>query len=219
MSAKIHKVLITGFEPFAGDGINPSQVIVAALDGKRIARHRIVGAVLPTQFAQSLGQLESLISKHHPVLVLALGQAGGREGISLERVAINLIDARIADNAGEQPVDVPVVADGPNAYFSTLPIKAMLARLIAAGITASLSHTAGTFVCNQVFYGLAHLTATRYPSMRSGFIHVPYLPEQAADHPGAPDMPLITMLEAIHLCVEAAVTHADDLHFAAGATH
>lgn len=219
MSSAIAKVLVTGFDPFAGDGINPSQAIVAALNGKRIARHRIVGAILPTEFARSLGRLEKLIHTHRPVLVLAVGQAGGREGISLERVAINLIDARIADNAGDQPVDVAVVADGPNAYFATLPIKAMLARLRAAGITASISHTAGTFVCNQVFYGLAHIAATQHPSMRSGFIHVPYLPEQAIAHPDAPGMSFETMLGAIRLCVETAIENAHDLHYAAGATH
>jgi pyroglutamyl-peptidase len=212
-------VLVTGFEPFAGEAVNPSQEIARALDGRVVAGHRIVGAVLPTEFEQALPELDALIMQHHPRLVLALGQAGGRDGISLERVAINLVDARIADNAGAQPVDVPVAADGPNAYFSMLPIKAMLVRLRAAQIRAAISHTAGTFVCNQVFYGLAHALATRHRGVRGGFVHVPYLPEQAERHAGAPSMPLETMIEAVRLCLETALTTAGDLHFAAGETH
>lgn len=218
MTARLPTILITGFEPFAGDHVNPSQAIATALGGERIAGHRIVAAVLPTEFAQSLPRLEALIRKHRPVLVLALGQAGGRDGISLERVAINLIDARIPDNAGNQPVDVAVVDNAQNAYFSTLPIKAMLARLTAAGITASLSHTAGTFVCNQVFFGLMRLLARR-GGTRGGFIHVPFLPEQADGQPGTPSMSLESMIEAIRLCVAAAVDCSDDEHYAAGATH
>lgn len=218
MSTAIPKILVTGFEPFAGASVNPAQAIALALDGERITGHRIVGAVLPTEFAQSLPRLKALIRKHRPVLVLALGQAGGREGISLERVAINLIDARIPDNAGDQPVDISVVDNAPNAYFSTLPIKAMLARLTGAGITASISHTAGTFVCNQVFYGLMRLLARRRHT-RGGFVHVPYLPEQADGQPGSPSMSLESMLEAIRLCVEVAVDCVDDLHYAAGDTH
>jgi pyroglutamyl-peptidase len=212
-------VLVTGFTPFGGETINPSQQIAQALDGTTIAGHRIAGATLPTEFTASLPALAAAIERHHPIMVLALGQAGGREGISLERVAINLIDARIADNAGAQPVDVPVVENAPNAYFSTLPIKAMLARLSAANIPAALSHTAGTFVCNQVFFGLAHYLTTQQPRLRGGFIHVPYLPEQAAQHAGAPSLPLQTMVEAVRLCIDTTLTAGEDLHYAAGATH
>src|SRR5262249_51474597 len=159
-----------------GETVNPSQQIAQALDGSVIAAHRVVGATLPTEFARALPLLEDLIDRHRPALVLALGLAGGRSGISLERVAINLIDARIADNAGEQPVDVDVVENAPNAYFTSLPVKAMLMRLRAAGFEAALSHSAGTFVCNQVFFGLAHLIARRHPRLRGGFMHVPWLP-------------------------------------------
>lgn len=216
MTRKTRKVLITGFEPFDGEAVNPSQQIARALDGETIAGHRIVGASLPTEFARSLTKLEQLIDQHHPVLVIALGLAAGRAGVSLERVAINLIDARIADNAGAQPVDVAVVENAPNAYFSTLPIKAMLARLNAAGIPAALSHSAGTFVCNQVFFGLAHLLATRHPEVRGGFVHVPWLPEQAARRADGPHMPLERMLEALRLCVETALVTPADVHYAAG---
>lgn len=206
--------LVTGFDPFGGEPVNPSQQIVQALHGEVIAGHRIVGATLPTEFGAAPPALEKLIARHLPALVLALGQAGGREGISLERVAINLIDARIPDNAGAQPVDARIVENAANAYFSTLPIKAMLQRLRDAGIPAALSQTAGAFVCNQVFYALMH--ALRRRRARGGFIHVPYLPEQATRHPGAPSLPLDAMIEAVRLCLETALTTAADAHYAAG---
>jgi pyroglutamyl-peptidase len=211
--------LITGFAPFDGEAINPSLEIAGALHGKVIAKHRIVGAELPTEFARSLPALATLIEKHRPVLVIALGQAGGRSEISLERVAINLIDARIADNAGAQPIDAAVVESAPAAYFSSLPLKAMLLRLHDAGIPAALSHSAGTFVCNQVFFGLAHVLATKYPNTRGGFIHVPYLPQQAAKFATAPSMALATMIDALRIAVETALTTKQDAHFAAGSTH
>ena len=148
--------LVTGFAPFGGESVNPSQLIAQALHGQTIAGHRVVGATLPTEFASSLLVLNDLLKRHRPALVLAVGQAGGRAEISLERIAVNLIDARIPDNTGAQPIDIAVVENAPNAYFSTLPLKAMLAELQQAGIPAVLSHSAGTFVCNQVFFGLAH---------------------------------------------------------------
>jgi pyroglutamyl-peptidase len=216
MTGNIPTVLVTGFEPFDGEAINPSQEIARTLDGEVIAGHRVIGATLPTEFARSLGALEELMRMHRPELVIALGLAGSSAGISLERVAINLIDARIADNAGDQPLDMAVVENAPNAYFSTLPIKAMLARLRAADIPAAISHSAGTFVCNQVFFGLAHLLATQNPRMRGGFVHVPWLPEQAARHPHAPHMPREQMLAAVRLCLETALTTPADVHYAAG---
>lgn len=214
MTKRTPRALLTGFDPFGGETINPSQQIAQALHGQVVAGHRIVGAILPTAFDAAPPMLEKLIVRHRPVLVLALGQAGGREGISLERVAINLIDARIPDNAGAQPVDVRVVDNAPNAYFSTLPLKAMLRRLHTAGIPAVLSQTAGTFVCNQVFFALMHALRRRHA--RGGFIHVSYLPEQAARHAGAPGMALATMIEGTRLCLETALTTAADAHYAAG---
>lgn len=219
MSRREPIALVTGFAPFGGEAVNPSQLIAQALHRRTIAGHRIVGATLPTEFAASLPTLRDLIRQHAPALVLAIGQAGGRAEISLERVAVNLIDARIADNAGAQPVDVRVVENAPNAYFSTLPLKAMLSALRQAGIAAALSHSAGTFVCNQVFYGLAHRLARSRRRVRGGFVHVPYLPEQAARHAGAPAMALNTMNEAVQLCLEVALTTPDDQHYAAGAMH
>jgi len=211
--------LVTGFAPFGGESVNPSQLIAQELHGRTIAEHRVLGAMLPTEFATSLDTLKELLERHTPALVLALGQAGGRAEISLERIAVNLIDARIADNAGAQPVDVAVVENAPNAYFSTLPLKAMLAGLQQAGIPAALSHSAGTFVCNQVFFGLAHALQTRRKRVRGGFIHVPYLPEQAARHAGAPSLTLPVMIDAVRLCLQIALTTPADEHYAAGSTH
>lgn len=219
MTDDLPTVLLTGFEPFGGESANPSLEIARALHDARIAGHRVVGAVLPTEFGRSLAALDALFDAHRPVLVIAVGQAGGRGEISLERVALNLIDARIADNAGAQPVDEPVVPGAPDAYFSTLPLKAMLQRLREAGIPAALSHSAGTFVCNQVFFGLAHRLASLEAGARGGFIHVPYLPEQAARHDAAPSLELDAMIAAIRTCIETALTTGADMHYPAGATH
>jgi len=215
MSART--VLVTGFEPFDGDECNPSREIALALDGSEIAAHRVVGAALPTEFARAPQVLEELIERHAPALVLALGLAASRAGLGLERVALNWIDARIPDNAGAQPVDVPVVAGAATAYLANLPLKAMLARLQAAGIDATLSHSAGTFVCNQVFFALAHRIATRAAPLRGGFVHVPCLPAQAARHRAAAPMELATMIEGVRLCIDTALTAPADLQFAAGA--
>lgn len=209
-------VLLTGFEPFGGERINPSQEIVRALDGEIVQAHRIIGAILPVTFAATVPHLQDLLGKHRPALVLALGQAGGRSELSLERVAINLIDARIVDNDGAQPVDAPVVDGAPPAYFSTLPVKAIEARLRALGIPAGASLSAGSFVCNQAFYALAHLLATRHPEVRGGFMHVPWLPQQAALHSGQPSMALDVMIEGVRAALDCALATVDDLHVAGG---
>lgn len=214
----MRSALLTGFEPFGGDAFNPSQRIAQALDGERVGACRVIGAVLPTRFDAALPALDSLLRRHRPALVLAVGQAGGREGISLERVAINLVDARIADNAGRQPIDERVIARAPNAYFANLPLKRMLAALHAASIPASLSHSAGTFVCNQVFFGLMHRLARR-PACRGGFVHVPYASEQRAAHRDAPSLPLETLLQALRICLRAAQDARADARYAAGALH
>ena len=144
-------VLVTGFEPFDGQAINPSWMAVQALHGRQVAGHRVVGAQLPCVFDRSLQVLREQMRKHRPALVIATGQAGGRGALSLERVAINVNDARIPDNVDAQPVDTPVVPGAPDAYFTSLPIKAMLAAMLDEGVTAEVSQTAGTFVCNHVF--------------------------------------------------------------------
>ena len=212
-------VLVTGFEPFAGEAFNPSLEIVNRLDGERIGRHRVVGGLLPVAFGAAPAALERLIDAHRPELVLALGQAGGRDALSLERVAINLVDARIADNAGARPIDIEVVSGAPSAYFATLPLKAMRAAMTAAGVPTSLSLTAGSFVCNEVFFALCHLLATRAAHVRGGFLHVPWLPQQAVAHAGQPSMALETMLTGVRVGLTCALATTEDLHVAGGSTH
>ena len=168
-------------------------------------------------FGQAIVAAIRAIEQTSPVLVLALGQAGGRTGITVERVAINVDDARIPDNAGVQPIDQPIVADGPAAYFSTLPIKAMVAALREREIAASVSQTAGTFVCNHVFYGVRHHLADR-PDVRAGFVHVPWLPEQAAARPGEPSLPLAVQVEAVRMLIAVALT-ADERRLVGGTEH
>lgn len=197
-------LLVTGFDPFGGESINPSWELARSLNGEAVAGARIVAVQLPCVFGEALSRLDEALARVRPALVLAIGQAGGRCDLSLERVAINVDDARIPDNAGAQPVDEPVVRQGPAAYFSTLPIKAVVAGLRAAGYPASVSQTAGTFVCNHVFYGLQHRLDGL--GVRSGFMHIPYLPEQAARHPGAPSLPLPTLIAATRLAIELAFT-------------
>ncbi len=211
---RVPTVLVTGFDPFGGAAINPSWQAVQALHGRRIAGHRVVAAQLPTVFDLSLHALHVLLTQHRPVLALCTGQAGGRAAISLERVAINVNDARIADNALAQPVDTPVVAAGPAAYFSTLPIKAMLAALEREGIRSEVSQTAGTFVCNHVFYGLMHTLATRpeWGGVRGGLVHVPWLPEQ-----GQPSMPLDDIVRGLKVAIRCALTTGADIRKQAGA--
>jgi pyroglutamyl-peptidase len=177
-------VLLTGFEPFGGESTNPSWQAVAQLHGRRIGGHRVIAVQLPTAFEGAGRMLRAALRAHAPRAVIAVGQAGGRAEISLERVAINLIDARIPDNTGAQPIDEPVIAGAPDAYFATLPLKAALQALRGEGIPAAISYSAGTYVCNQVFYALMHALRNR-PQVPAGFVHVPYLPEQAARQPRA----------------------------------
>ncbi|MBI2516966.1 MAG: pyroglutamyl-peptidase I [Opitutae bacterium] len=206
-------ILLTGFEPFGGDALNPSEEIARQLNGITIARHRVEGALLPCVFGAAIKELKHQIKLHEPALVICLGLAGGRAEITPERVAINVDDARIADNAGQQPIDRPVVKDGPAAYFSTLPIKAIVQELRAKEIPAAVSQTAGTFVCNHVFYGLMHELALHQKRVRGGFIHVPYLPEQTADKPS---LPYDKMIEGITLAIETAVEYRRDVKAAGG---
>lgn len=207
--------MVTGFDPFGGELLNPSWEVCAALDGAELGGARIVAWRLPCAFGAALEALDAGLARHAPALVLCLGQAAGRTDFSVERVAINVDDARIADNLGACPVDVPVVPGGPAAYFATLPIKAMVAALHGAGLPASVSQTAGTYVCNHVFYGLMHRLAAR-PGVRGGFMHLPLLPAQAARRPG-PSLPLATQVEGVRIALAAAWATAQDLHAAGGA--
>jgi pyroglutamyl-peptidase len=193
------KILLTGFTPFGNDVINPSWAAVRQVG---IARPETVRAVeIPTVFATAITALETAIIEHQPQVVICVGQAGGRAAITPERVAININDADIPDNDGNQPVDVPIEPGGPAAYFTSLPIKESVAALRAAGLPAQVSDTAGTFVCNNIFYGLMHLIATKYPDLRGGFVHVPYAPEQV---PGGakPSMPIDLIARGVSIIAD-----------------
>lgn len=212
-------VLVTGFEAFGGEAVNPSAEIARRLHGETIAGHCVVGAVLPCVFGRSSCELRRLIRRLKPALVISVGQAGGRSQVTPERIAINVDDARIADNAGRQPVDAAVVRGGPVAYLSTLPIKAIVAELARAGIPAAVSQSAGTFVCNHVFYALMHELARR-PGIRGGFIHVPFLPEQTSRKlersRRPPSLRLEVMTEAIRRSVEVSILMRRDVRAAGG---
>src|SRR4051795_13051500 len=210
------KALVTGFEPFGDDPINPALDALPCLPG-RLGDVEIATWTLPTVFGRSLDALDAALAATRPDLVLCVGQAGGRAALSLERVAINVDDARIPDNAGQQPIDRAIVAGGPAAYFATLPIKAAAAALRTAGLPAVVSNTAGTFVCNHVFYGLMHLAASRRPRLRGGFLHVPYLPSQAARQHEAPSMALDDIARGIEIVLSVAATRTEDLAIAEGA--
>ena len=209
-------ILLTGFAAFGGEVENPSWEAASRLDGELIAGHRVVARRMPVEFGGALRVLRVAIADLDPALVLCVGQAGGRAQLSLERIAINIDDARIADNAGASPIDEAIVADGPAAYFTTLPIKAMLRALRDAGIPAEVSQTAGTYVCNHAFYGLMHALRDR-PGRRGGFIHIPYSPAQAARHPGAPSLPVDTVVAGLRIALKTAMTVLEDDRVAAGA--
>ena len=208
-------ILLTGFEPFGGDARNPSADLLALLGGEHIDGQPIATAVLPCCFGAVGPALEAALTRHAPSLVLAIGQAGGRACLSFERVAINLLDARIADNDGAQPVDLPVIESAPPAYFTTLPVKAMAEAARAAGVPAELSLSAGTYVCNAAFFRLMHLLSA-HPHVRGGFLHIPFLPEQAARQPGAPSMALETVVIGVRAALSAAWRTQDDLRVAGG---
>ena len=189
-------LLLTGFEPFDGEAVNPSWEVARALHGRQVAGWRLCAARLPCAFATALPALHAALDRWQPAAVIALGLAGSRSAVSVERVAVNLVDARIPDNAGAQPVDVPVQAGGAPALFTGLP--------------AELSLSAGSFVCNQVFYGLMAALAAR-PGVRGGFIHLPPLPAQAARHPQARPLALDAQVQALRLAAAVVASGAAEL--------
>ena len=191
----MNKVLLTGFEPFGTATSNPSGEIV-----KQISGDNIVTAILPVAYAQSAEALLGLIEHHKPDVVICLGQAEGRTQITPERIAINLDDARLADNEGVTRIDEPILVDGPVAYVSTLPIKEFVTAINAAGVPAAVSLSAGTFLCNHIFY--VAQDALRGTKVRSGFVHVPLMDEQAGEFPGLPTMPLDQMIKAVRTMLE-----------------
>lgn len=209
-------VLVTGFEPFGGEDVNPSWEICKALPAA-IGAARIHTLRVPTAFRLAIEVVAAEVERLSPDVVLCLGQAGGRAALSVERVAINVDDARIPDNAGARPVDEPIAAAGPAAYFATVPIKAMVAAIRDAGVSAEVSNSAGTFVCNHLLYGVLHYLAASGRAARAGFIHVPWLDTQAVAHPGAPAMALETMVRGVEAAIGAAVANRADVCVSEGA--
>lgn len=197
------RALVTGFDPFGGENVNASLEAVRRLPA-RIGALEVITAELPTSYARALAVLEAAIMGARPEIVLCVGQVSERAALCVERVAVNLRDARIADNDGAQPVDLPVVAGGPAAYLATLPVRAAVAALRAAELPAEVSMSAGTFVCNHVFYGLMHLAATGGHAFRGGFLHVPCLPRQVAREKNTPSMALDDIVRGIVIVLEVA---------------
>lgn len=192
------KILLCAFDPFGGESINPALEAIKRVECDGIELEK---CEVPTVFYKSVELVTAKIDEISPDAVIMIGQAGGRDKITPERVAINISDARIPDNAGNMPTDEPIVAAGPAAYFSTIPIKTIVAALEKEGIPSAVSNSAGTFVCNHLMYGVLHHIATRGLSTLAGFIHIPYIPEQTADKPSAPSMPLDTAVRGIETIV------------------
>lgn len=221
MNTPAPRILLTGFEPFGGESVNPSWEIARVLDGWRCEGHVVHAVRLPCVFGDALAVLDEALALHRPEVVVCLGQAGGRAEISIERVAVNVDDARIPDNLGRQPIDAAIEPGGPAAYFSTLPIKAIARDVREAGAAAAVSNTAGTFVCNHVFYALMHRVATRaaLAGARAGFVHVPYTLEQAAGRAGMPAMALELQVAGIRQALRTAALVRHDVRENAGREH
>lgn len=214
------KILVTGFDPFGGEKINPALEAVKGL-ADTINGAEIKKLEIPTVFNKSAEVVKEAIEDFQPDYVLSIGQAGGRFEISPERVAINVDDARIADNEGNQPIDAPIKEDGDAAYFTQLPVKAMVTAIKNAGIPGAVSNTAGTFVCNHIMYQVQYMIHTNFPEIKGGFIHVPYIPEQVVDKPGQPAMSLSDMTKGLTAAIEAVVEFdgKEDLKQVGGAIH
>lgn len=205
-------VLLTGFEPFGGDTANPSGDGVRLVAERWRGSERLVTAVLPVSFTDAAIEFGRLVDEHAPDVIIATGLAGGRAEVAVERVAVNLADARIPDNTGEQPLDQEVVADGPVGIFASLPVKAIVREVSAAGIPCTTSHSAGTFVCNALFYRAA-LHAQAHPGVRAGFVHVPWAVGQSA---GAPELRMQDLVEAVEIAIWTTLTHTEDVAAAGG---
>jgi len=211
------RILITGFDPFGNESVNPAYEAVKLLPDT-IAKAEIIKLEIPTVFNKCDVAVEEAIAKYSPDVVLSIGQAGGRFDISIERVAINIADGRIPDNDGYQPIDKSIREDGPAAYFATVPVKAMAEKVRGKGIPASVSYTAGSYVCNFIMYCVLHSIATKHPGMRSGFIHVPFMPSQGIGKPvNTPTMSIQTIAAALEAAVEAIVETKQDINTVEGA--
>ena len=213
------KLLLTGFDPFGGELINPAWEAVKRVSDK-VGDVEVVKLMVPTVFYKSIDTVAAAIEKEKPDAVLCIGQAGGRFDLNPERVAININDARIPDNEGNQPLDGPVFADGETAYFATLPIKAMAEEIRKAGVPASVSNTAGTYVCNHLMYGVLYTLANKYPDVRGGFMHVPFITSQVINrNPIAPSLSLEQIVTGIEAAVKAIGENQEDIKTVEGQTH
>ncbi|WP_040214897.1 pyroglutamyl-peptidase I [Clostridium polynesiense] len=210
------KVLITGFDPFGGEKINPAWEAVSSIKDS-IAGAEVIKLQIPTVFRKSIEKLDKAIEENNPDIVICIGQAGGRFDVTPERVAINIDDARIKDNEGNQPIDTDIYEDGEPAYFSTLPIKAIVKEINNNGLPASVSNTAGTFVCNHIMYGLMYLIDKKYNNIRGGFIHVPFIPQQVVEKRNTPAMALEDIVKALECAVKAAIENHKDIKEIGGA--
>ncbi|RGX90686.1 pyroglutamyl-peptidase I [Roseburia sp. OF03-24] len=213
------KILVTGFDPFGGASINPAYEAVKLLPD-RIEGAEVIKMEIPTVFGKDEEVIRTAVEKYHPDAVLCVGQAGGRSGITVEKVAINLMEARIPDNEGKQPSDEPIKEDGENAYFASIPVKCMVQYIKEAKIPARVSYTAGTFVCNDIMYRVLYMIDKEYPHMRGGFVHVPYLPEQTLDLPeGTPSMSAEMIEEALEYGIRAIIENEEDVKTTGGEIH
>ncbi|MEL7650018.1 MAG: pyroglutamyl-peptidase I [Sedimentibacter sp.] len=204
------KILVTGFDPFGGEKVNPAYEAVKLLPDN-IAGAEVIKLEIPTVFTRSVSVVDDAINRYQPDVVLSIGQAGGRSSITVEKVAINLAEARIPDNDGEQPLDQALMQDGETAYFATIPVKAIVNRIREAGIPANMSYTAGTYVCNSIMYNVLYLTHKKYTNVKAGFIHVPFSTEQAASKPdGTASMPVETISKAIYCAVEVIAENTEE---------
>ena len=209
------KILVTGFDPFGGEAINPAIESVKLLPDT-IEGAEIIKLEIPTVVYKSLEVIKEAMVKYQPDVVVSVGQAGSRPDLTVERVAINMDDCRIKDNEGNQPIDEPIFEDGPAAYFATLPIKAMVNEIRDAKIPASVSNSAGTFVCNHVMYGVRYMIEHDFPGTKSGFIHIPFLPQQVVDKPNMPSMALDVIVEGLTCALAAIVKNDEDVKTTGG---
>lgn len=209
------KLLLTAFDPFGGETVNPAQEAVKMVSS-RVGNVEVIKCVVPTVFGKSIETVAAAIEDCRPDAVLCIGQAGGRADLTPERIAINLDDASIADNEGNRPMDTPIFPDGKPAYFSTLPVKAMVAAIRAAGIPASLSNTAGTFVCNHLMYGVLYTLEKYYPGVRGGFLHVPYIPSQVTGGRGIPSMSASDIVRGLEAAIAAIGENGRDITVSEG---
>ena len=204
------RILVTGFDPFGGESINPALEAVKKISNN-IDGVEIIKIEVPTVFKKSIDTLDKAMEEHKPDVVLCVGQAGGRFDITPEKIAINLDDARIKDNEGNNPIDEPIFKDGEIAYFSSLPVKAIVKNIKENNIPSSVSYSAGTFVCNHIMYGLLYLIDKKYKNVKGGFIHVPFIPSQVLEKKNMPSMALEDITKGLEFALKAIIENKEDI--------